>query len=140
MKTLLSEFNTPNIIQDFLKMFSKGCNIRINVNYTDALNGYGVRERIDVVIYVLVNECVREECGYHSLYNDESTCKRCLIKSEYQPIFGWNSESKLSLEQSFIEFLKLKSSEFNYELKNKIGLMLNKWEDKNDKINILEVK
>lgn len=140
MMTLLSIFETPEIIQEFLTLFSKGCNMSININYTDALNGYGLKERIDVIIYILVHSCTKNGCGYHSLYNDESICNRCKIKSEYKPVFDWHNETGLSLEQAFVEFLKSKQNEFNYELAKKIGLMLDKWSIKNDENNIIKIK
>ncbi len=129
MRTPLSDFELPAIMLDFLVYFSHGVSISVILNYTDGLNGYGIKEYISISVRLLVSKCTRDKCDYHSLYHSESSCKRCLIKHDYEEIFSWYSNSSpLSLEKAFENYLRDNLNLFCDELKKGFQLILKRFD------------
>lgn len=55
----------------------KMCNIQINLNSTDALNGYGCIIHESFVYSEYAEWCTRPSCYYHSIYRPNERGEKC---------------------------------------------------------------
>jgi hypothetical protein len=113
----------PQNIKDFLKAFYTG--VSIAQGSTDCLNQYG-HATSTAVIVTMYSECC-DRCGWHSLFRPVEPlnehgyqyCKRHLIRRQYDTVFTWRPNNKISLEDAFNNFLNM-----NPRLMNKKGFDL----------------
>ena len=94
----------PQNINDYLA--TNVCNLQININRTDAINGYGSIDHVSVCIYQYYEKCIR--CGYHSIWHKElwDQCKRHTYEKGYGCVFMWKTTDEISLSESFDKWLK----------------------------------
>lgn len=85
-----------------------GCNLSININSTDGLNGYGMIEHFTVELSILTKTCYR--CGYDPLWNpevdDDLACSRHSYSDQrYDEVFVWRGtegiQDRIGLEDAF---------------------------------------
>ncbi len=102
-----------NNIAEFMKEHD-GCNISINFNNADGLNGYGHIMWCSVHISMVTRTCQR--CGYDPLWHPDEEQSKCLRHTydswRYDDVFIWRSMLKeghiniSSLERAFDIWLK----------------------------------
>ena len=85
-------------------------NVQINVNSTDALNGYGIKLGVEVVVSRYYEKCNKHGCEFHSLFNPVFEHKnydhRHKYTRGYADVFRWVPESGKTLEEAFGLFLE----------------------------------
>lgn len=100
----------PCNIQDYLLHHTS--NLQININTTDAINGYGIAMHGSVIVMLYCEECRRPCCDYNSLFNSDpqNDCHkrhgRHSLKRGYEPVFTWTFNSEIPLEDAFNSFLE----------------------------------
>ena len=103
----------PDNIISFLKRHIG--NVQININSTDALNGYGIKLNICVIVSMYFEKCRREGCEYHSLFNpayeNKNINHRHAYSAGYENVFFWKTENEKNLEESFDLFLETQAGE-----------------------------
>lgn len=85
------------------------CNLSININSTDGVNGYGIIEHFTV--HISLHNRICGNCGYNELFRpdlwDHTKCVRHRYGIErYDDVFVWSERSELSLEEAFDSWLQ----------------------------------
>ena len=105
----------PKNIESFLTR-QKGTNIQVNINFVDAINGYGGVIKKSVSLMMLEKRCIR--CGYSTIFADKDDdlrrCTRHTYDTKYVSVFDWiehrRPEEGKSLEECFDEWEKKQST------------------------------
>ena len=103
-------FEIPDRIIDYVE--SKcGCNLQINYNVTDGVNGYGQIVHYSVHISILTRTCNR--CGYDPLWNPRGWESKCFHHSynheRYDDVFVWSGACGKTLERCFDDWVNMQS-------------------------------
>lgn len=113
---LRSIANLPQNMIDYFHSYN--ANLQININHTDALNGYGSFLHSNIVLMRLGRKCDRPLCDYHSLFcpNEDDTSKHFCGHHRYVPIyevvFSYEVGSEKTLEEAFQEFLDMQGRKY----------------------------
>ena len=108
-------FEIPDRIANYVRSMC-GCNLQVNYNETDALNGYGGIQHVSVYIQMLTRRCSR--CGYDEIWNPDDRQSKCnrhtLQPGRYDDVFVWKPECRRPLESCFDEWLSLQPTEYEW--------------------------
>ena len=108
---IIQHIDIPKNISEFLNAYD-GCNLSINLNNADRLNGYGHIMLCSVHLSMITRTCNR--CGYDPLWHpDRDECNRHTYEDfRYDEVFFWRTVVKedsidtSSLERAFDIWLK----------------------------------
>ena len=89
---IIQHMDIPQNIYEFISSHN-GCNLSININSTDAINGYGHIMWYSVHISMLTRTCNR--CGYDPLWRPNDEQSKCIRHTydnwRYDDVFVWKT-------------------------------------------------